>query len=220
MYIVVKRLIDVILATLGLVIVSPLFLIVMLLLILTGEGEIFYLQKRIGFKNQYFNIIKFATMVKDSLNIGSGSITLRDDPRVTSVGKYLRRTKLNELPQLINILKDDMSVVGPRPLVDKTFLAYDEQTRQLIYNAKPGITGVGSIVFRDEEKMLSTASISPGDFYNEYIAPYKGELELWYLKNRSIGVDLVLIGLTVWYVLFSESNLIYKVFPSLPQKPV
>ena len=187
---------------------------------LTGEGYVFYFQKRIGFKNQYFDIWKFATMLKNSPNMGTGSLTLRNDPRVTPVGKYLRKSKINELPQLINVLLGSMSVVGPRPLVDKTFFAYPEDIRDLVYIEKPGITGIGSIVFRDEERLISASDMEPHTFYEQHIAPYKGALEIWYQKNISFYTDLMIILLTIWVILFPESDLHFKIFKDLPKRPL
>ena len=144
------------------------------MLSITGERQVFYLQKRLGYKNKIFNIIKFATMLQNSPNIGTGLVTLRNDPRVTAVGKFLRISKLNELPQILNVIKGDMSIVGPRPLVDKTFNDYPENIRYKIYDSKPGITGIGSIIFRDEEYLLSNCKIPPEEYYEKVIAPYKG----------------------------------------------
>ncbi|HEY1163811.1 MAG TPA: sugar transferase, partial [Chitinophaga sp.] len=159
-----------------------------------------------------------ATMLKDSPNIGSGLITLRNDPRVTPVGGFLRRTKINELPQILNVLKGDMSIVGPRPLVDKTFNACPEEIRYKVYDSKPGITGIGSIVFRDEEKLLSETSLPPAVFYDTVIAPYKGELEIWYNRRKSFMVDMQIIFLTAWVIVFPESTLMFKIFPDLPKR--
>ena len=153
MYKFFKRLLDITVALIAIIILLPLLLAIMIGLKLTGEGYIFYKQKRIGRNNKYFEILKFATMLKDSPNMGSGSITLRNDPRVTPMGGFLRKTKINELPQIFNILLGDISLVGPRPLVDKTFNAYTEGVRSVIYKVKPGLTGIGSIVFRDEEDL-------------------------------------------------------------------
>ena len=150
--------------------------------------------------------------------MSSGSITLRNDPRVTPVGKYLRITKLNELPQVINVLKGDMSIVGPRPLVDKTFNAYSTAIRDKVYNTKPGITGIGSVVFRDEEEQISSSGMPPHEFYEQYIAPYKGELEMWYQQHQSFSVDLMIIFLTGWVILFPKSRLTYKIFSDLPKR--
>lgn len=218
MYSFVKRLCDIALSLLIIVVLAPVFLILFPLLRFTGEGYIFYYQKRIGYKNKTFNIIKFATMLKDSPNIGSGLITLRKDPRVTPMGGFLRQTKLNEIPQIFNVLKGDMSFVGPRPLVDKTFEPYSDYVKANIYNVKPGITGIGSVVFRDEEKMMTECIGDPKVFYDTVISPYKGELEMWYLKNRSFKTDFLIIFLTAWQIIFSRSSLINKLFKSLPKK--
>ena len=116
---------------------------------MTGEGYVFYFQERVGYKNKLFDIYKFATMLKDSVNMKGGLITTKKDPRITSMGGFLRKSKINELPQLLNIFFGDMSVVGPRPVMQKSFDAYPEDVKQVIYDAKPGLTGIGSLVFRD-----------------------------------------------------------------------
>ena len=146
-----KRIIDILLAVIALIILSPLLIPVCIGLLLTGEHYIFYFQKRIGYKNRYFDIWKFATMLKASPNLAGGLQTTKNDPRLMPMGGFLRKTKINELPQLVNILTGDMSIIGPRPLVDKTFAPYPEHVKAVIYNVKPGLTGIGSIVFRDEE---------------------------------------------------------------------
>ena len=153
------------------------------------------------------------------MNIGSGSITLRNDPRVTKIGSFLRKTKINELPQIINILKGDISLVGPRPLVAKTFNAYSKNIQSKIYNVKPGLTGIGSIIFRDEESIISAVKDEdPHEFYTRVIAPYKGELEMWYQKHNSFILDLQLIFMTAWVILFPKSRLYQKWFKSLPTR--
>lgn len=219
MYKVLKRLLDIVVSFMAIVILLPLLIPVMIGLKLTGEGYIFYKQKRIGLNNKYFSILKFATMLKDSPNLGSGSITLRNDPRVTPMGGFLRKTKINELPQIFNILLGDISLVGPRPLVDRTFNAYSEEVRKVIYKVKPGLTGIGSIVFRDEESLISNSDLEPHAYYGKVIAPYKGELEMWYQKNASMWTDIKIIFLTAWVVMLSKSELPYKMFESLPNKP-
>ena len=216
MYKIVKRFFDLTSSAVAILILSPLLIPILIGLKLTGEGYIFYKQKRIGLKNTYFNILKFATMLKDSPNMGTGSITLREDPRITPMGGFLRKTKINELPQIFNVLVGNMSVVGPRPLVDKTFGAYPDNVQKVVYNSKPGITGIGSIVFRDEEKEISEATLPPHEHYAKFIAPYKGELELWYQKNKSFYTDTMLIFLTAWTIVSPESELHYKVFSDLP----
>ena len=219
MYDFFKRLLDIIVSLFSLIILLPFFIPIIIILRLSGEGEVFYFQERYGIHNSRFQIWKFATMLKNSMNIGSGSITLQNDPRVTRVGSFLRKTKINELPQIINILKGDISLVGPRPLVEKTFRAYNEEVKSKIYNVKPGLTGIGSIIFRDEESIISSINNKdPHKFYKEYIAPYKGEVELWYQKNRSFLLDIKLILITFWVVIFPNSNIYYKVFKDLPKK--
>jgi lipopolysaccharide/colanic/teichoic acid biosynthesis glycosyltransferase len=216
MYPFFKRLLDILIATIALILLSPILIPVMIILKLTGEHDVFYFQKRVGYKNQPFDICKFATMLKNSPNIGTGEITLRNDPRVLPIGGFLRKTKINELPQIFNVLKGDMSIVGPRPLMAVSFKLYDETTQKNIYNSKPGITGIGSVIFRDEEKLLSEAP-DPKQMYNN-IFPYKGQLELWYQKNASVLTDFKIIFLTAWSIVFSKNKLANKFFKDLPQR--
>ncbi len=126
---------------------------------------------------------------------------------------------INELPQIINILIGDISFVGPRPLVNRTFNSYSEIIRSKIYKIKPGLTGMGSIIFRDEESLISgIKDEDPHQFYNRVIAPYKGDLEMWYQKNMSFFLDLQLIFLTAWLIIFPKSRLYEKWFKDLPKK--
>jgi lipopolysaccharide/colanic/teichoic acid biosynthesis glycosyltransferase len=216
MYRIIKRFFDIVVSLIALVILSPLLIPIIILLKLTGEHEVFYFQKRVGYKNREFNIWKFATMLKNSPNMGTGEITLRNDPRVTSMGKFLRMTKINELPQLFNVLMGDMSIVGPRPLMQKSFDLYSDEVKARIYSSRPGITGIGSVIFRDEEKIISESK----DIQSTYrqIFQYKGEVEMWYQKHISFYTDTMIIFLTVWHVLFAKSRLVYKVFSSLPAR--
>ena len=216
MYCIAKRFCDLLLSIIALFILSPIFLPIIILLRFTGEGHIFYYQKRIGYKGKYFNIIKFATMLQNSPNIGTGLITLRNDPRLLPIGKFLRKTKINELPQILNVIKGDMSIVGPRPLVNKTFNDYPENIRYKIYDSKPGITGIGSLIFRDEEYLLSNCKIPPQEYYEKVIAPYKGALEIWYNQHKSFFVDISIIFLTAWLIVFPKSNAAHTVFKNLP----
>ena len=217
MYNVFKRLLDVFVSLTALIVLLPVFVPIIIILRFSAEGEIFYFQERIGINNSKFKIWKFATMLKNSMNLGTGSITLQNDPRVTKIGSFLRKTKINELPQIINILKGDISLVGPRPLVSKTFTAYSDEVKSKIYNIKPGLTGIGSIIFRDEESIISAVKDEdPHEFYRRVIAPYKGELEMWYQKHNSFILDLQLIFITAWVVLFPKSRLYEKWFKDLP----
>ena len=214
------RILDIIFAFIALVILLPLFIPVILILILTGENKVFYLQNRVGFKNKNFKIIKFVTMLSNSENIGSGSLTLKNDPRVLPFGSFLRKTKINELPQIINIIKGDLSIVGPRPQMLVDFEKYSKNIQKKIYNVKPGLTGIGSIIFRDEESLISLASKNenPHNYYKRVINPYKGEVAIWYQKHRSMYFDFQLIFITAWVVLFPKSKIYEKWFKDLPKR--
>ena len=214
-----KWVIDFILALIALLILLPLLLPACIILLATGEHEVFYLQNRVGFKNSRFKIWKFATMLKNSAKMGTGSLTVRNDPRVLPFGRFLRKTKINELPQIVNVLIGNMSVVDPRPQMEVDFFKFSEEVQEKIYNTPPGITGIGSIIFRDEEKWISNAVGDKHEFYKHHIAPYKGELEMWYQKHLSIYTDFMLIFLTAWVIISPESNLVYKVFKDLPERP-
>ncbi len=216
MYPAFKRMMDIVLSGLALLVLSPLLVPICIALLLTGEHYVFYVQERIGRHNNKFGIWKFATMLKDSPSLAGGLHTTRRDPRVLPLGRFLRMTKINELPQLINILVGDMSIVGPRPLVDKTFDPYPEHVKKVIYNVRPGLTGIGSVVFRDEERLLSESGMPPAEFYAKHVAPAKGELELWYQAHLSFRTDAMLIFLTAWVIVFPRSNLLRKVFKDLP----
>ncbi len=215
MYLIFKRIFDILVSTVLLILLMPLFLVLMVLLSLTGERKVFYLQDRVGFKNKNFKIWKFATMLQNSPNIGTGDITIRNDPRLIPMGRFLRKTKLNEIPQLINVFVGDMSLVGPRPLMKKGFDRYAPKVQSMIYNVKPGITGIGSVIFRDEEKMV-TASKNYETAY-QAINNHKGLLEVWYQQHIGFYTDFMLMFLTVWVLIYPESNMANKVFTDLPK---
>jgi lipopolysaccharide/colanic/teichoic acid biosynthesis glycosyltransferase len=215
MYPIIKRLFDIIFSLIALVLLAPVLLPVMLVLKLTGEKEIFFLQQRLGWHNQKFGIFKFATMLKNSPNIGTGVITLRNDPRVTPVGAFLRRSKINELPQLLNILWGNMSFVGPRPLMQVSFDLYAPSVQSKIYASKPGLTGIGSIIFRDEEKFVTDYG-DPKAAY-EIVYQHKGAVEMWYQENKGLVTDTMILFLTAWQIPFHNSKLVYKVFKTLPR---
>lgn len=204
-----------------LLLLSPLLIPIVIGLKLTGEGYIFYKQERIGFKNKKFNILKFATMLLDSPNMTGGIMTTKKDPRITPMGGFLRKSKINELPQLFNILLGDMSFVGPRPVMQLSFDAYPDSVKEVIYNVKPGLTGIGSIVFRDEEELISNIKekgLDTWDFYSNKLYPFKGKLEIWYQSNQSFSVDFKIIVITAWVILNSDSTIVYKSFKSLPKR--
>jgi lipopolysaccharide/colanic/teichoic acid biosynthesis glycosyltransferase len=214
------RIIDVLLSLLALLILLPLFIPIIVILLLTGEHKVFYLQTRVGYKNKDFKIIKFATMLSNSANMGSGSLTLKNDPRVLPFGTFLRKTKINELPQILNIIIGDLSIVGPRPQMQVDFEKYSNDVQNKIYNVRPGLTGIGSIIFRDEESLISLAAENenPHDFYKRVIAPYKGELEIWYHSHRSVFLDSQLIFMTAWAIISPATRLYEKWFKDLPKR--
>lgn len=214
-----QRIFDVIFSALALLVLSPLLLPLMILLRLTGEGEIFFVQQRVGLNGRPFGLLKLATMLKDSPNIGTGTVTVKGDPRVLPVGKFLRKTKLNELPQLINILKGDMSVIGPRPQTQRCFDAFPKAVQAQIVQVRPGLSGIGSIVFRDEENLLHGHQ-QQERYYDVVIAPYKGALEEWYVANQGLRTYFLLIVLTVWVVLLPKSSIVWRVFENLPSPPL
>jgi len=214
----VKRFFDVVLSFLALVAFAPFLLPVIVILRFTGEGEVFYIQERAGRGGYSFGLYKFATMLKNSPNIGAGEITVQADPRVLPFGKFLRKTKLNELPQLWNIFIGDMSVVGPRPMVLNTYAHYPEEARQKLNTIRPGLTGIGSIVFRDEERYLAGRD-EPMEFYREHIIPYKSDLELWFVENSTLWLYIKIIFVTAWVVVFPSSNIMNKAFDGIPSLP-
>jgi len=212
------RTLDIILSGLALVALSPLLLPLAVILKFTGEGEVFFVQSRVGRNGKLFGLYKFATMLKDSPNMGAGTVTLKDDPRVLPVGKFLRTTKINELPQLLNIFLGDMSIVGPRPQTRRCFDAFPERSRAAIMQVRPGLSGLGSIAFRGEEDMMD-ASSGPDRYYDDVIMPYKGLLEEWYVANESLSIYTKVILTTVVVVLSPSSQIFWRIFTDLPTPP-
>jgi lipopolysaccharide/colanic/teichoic acid biosynthesis glycosyltransferase len=214
-----QRLLDIVFSGIALLVLSPLLLPVVLILRLTGEGEVFFRQDRVGLHGNPFGLFKFATMLKNSPNMGTGTVTVKDDPRVLPFGRFLRKTKLNELPQLLNIFMGDMSIIGPRPQTRRCFDAFPPQSQAEIVKVRPGLSGIGSIVFRNEEELMHARRV-PERFYDEVIMPYKGKLEEWYVAHQGLWTYLACIFVTAWVVLFPNSKLAWKAFPGLPKPPV
>jgi lipopolysaccharide/colanic/teichoic acid biosynthesis glycosyltransferase len=212
------RFFDILLSTLAIILLFPFMLPVVVILKLTGEHDIFYKQVRIGWCGQEFALLKFATMLKDSPNLPGGLFTTKNDPRILPLGKFLRKTKINELPQLINILKGDMSVVGYRPLVQQGYAMYSEEIKQKLYHLKPGLSGMGSIILRNEEEILQNID-NKDDFYKNVIIPYKGQIESWYADNQSLFVYFKIIVTTIFVVLKPSLCIWQKMFKDLPQIP-
>lgn len=213
-----QRFFDVLFSGLALLVLSPLLVPIALLLRFTGEGEIFFLQERVGKEGKLFKLYKFATMLKNSPNIGTGTVTLKDDPRVLPMGKFLRKTKFNELPQLLNVLLGHMSLIGPRPQTKSCFEAFDLKSQNNICSIRPGLSGIGPVVFRDEESLMNGKD-DPIKYYGNVIAPYKGLIESWYINRNTIKNYFVLIFVTIWVVFRPKSQLVWKVFKDLPEPP-
>jgi len=213
-----ERCLDIIFSGLALLLLSPLLVAIIIILKCSGEREVFFMQERVGRHGELFKLFKFATMLKDSPNLGTGTVTMRGDPRVLPVGKFLRKTKINELPQLLNIFFGDMSVIGPRPLTIQTFYSYSNITQDIIKEVRPGLSGVGSVIFRGEEDIMygATASI---DFYDNVIAPYKGALEEWFVSNKGLYIYFIAIFITIWAIFFPKTKVAWKVFRGLPAPP-
>jgi len=201
-----QRIFDILFSGIAVVALSPILLIIILILSFTGEREIFYTQNRVGKDRKIFKIFKFTTMLKGSESKGSGTITLKNDFRVLRFGKFLRKTKLNELPQLFNIFLGHMSIIGPRPLHQKQFSFYNESDQIILSSIRPGLSGLSSIIFRDEEKILQNCD-DPDEIYREKITPRKARLEKWFVENQSIYLYFKLIFLTALVVIFPSLNI-------------
>ena len=213
-----QRILDIIISATSLLLLLPLLVVVISILWFTGEKEVFYRQMRVGRSGNIFPLLKFATMLKDSPKIGSGELTLLDDPRVLPFGRVLRKSKINELPQLVNVLLGQMSIVGPRPMVPNTFTQYPANAQEKIVSVRPGLTGIGSIIFRDEEKFLARKE-DPAYFYRNSIIPYKSKLELWFVNNNRIGTYLKIIFVTAIVIIKPNFNGTKAIFSNLPGSP-
>lgn len=213
-----QRLLDILLSGIAILLFLPLFIPVIIILLFTGEKEVFFFQTRVGVNRSSIRLFKFATMLKNSEKIGTGTVTLKDDPRVLPFGKFLRKSKINELPQLFNVFLGDMSIIGPRPQTERCFKAFPINSQNKIVKVKPGLSGIGSIVFRDEEKMMADHD-NPDIFYDQVIMPYKGMLEEWYVENKSIYNYFSLIFLTITVVISSKTSIVWKFYKNLPRPP-
>lgn len=189
---VLKRLLDIIIAVVGLMSLSPLMVAIAFAIRLDSPGPVFYRARRVGKGGKLFLMYKFRTMIANAEQVGP-SITIRDDPRVTRVGRFLRKTKLDELPQLINVLKGEMSLVGPRPETPSMVEHYTPEQRRVLEVA-PGVTGLAQLYYSNEEELLTSEN-----WYDEYvmrILPHKLSLDLFYIDHRSLALDIAILGWT------------------------
>ena len=192
-----KRTFDFLASSLGLCLLSPLFLLVAIAIRLESPGPVFFRQDRVGKDGENFLIYKFRSMVANASEIGP-LITTAGDARITRVGRFLRRTKLDELPQLLNVWRGEMSLVGPRPEVPTYVALYNERQREVL-SVRPGITDPASIAYADEEEILGEAS-DPARVYVEEVLPRKLELNLQYIEKMSLHYDVWVIWKTIWKV--------------------
>lgn len=212
------RFFDILFSGLASLALFPFLLPIVIGLKLTGEHDIFYLQERIGKDGKPFKVIKFATMLRDSPNLSGGLITMENDPRILPMGKFLRKTKINELPQLINIFIGNMSVIGYRPFAKKHYDLYSDEVKNQIGKIVPGLSGIGSVVFRNEEDILHSVE-DPDNVHDNIITPYKGQLECWYVEHRNVKNYFKLIFATILVVLNPKSKIWQKWFKGLPPVP-
>ncbi len=214
-----KRLLDIFLSFFALLVILPFMIPVLVILLLTGEHYVFYTQPRIGRHGRIFQIIKFSTMLKNSPNIGTGDITVKNDPRIFPFGHFLRRTKINEIPQLINVLRGDMSLIGPRPMTPRIFEFYSPEEQDIIKQLKPGLSGVGSIVFREESTIVENSPLDLEETFKQLLSPHKAALEKWYLEHQSFGLDLKIMFTTLYSLMLKDHRLIYKFLKGIPAMP-
>jgi len=212
------RFFDLLFSTLAIIVLFPFMIPIMICLKITGEHDIFYLQPRIGKGRKIFNLVKFATMLRNSPNMKGGLFTSENDPRMLPMGKFLRKTKINELPQLLNVFAGQMSIIGYRPTVKEHFEGYPEECKVKLEKALPGLSGIGSIIFRNEEQILHQVE-DKHSFHQNIIAPYKANLECWYIENKSITLYFKLIFITVQVILNSDIKKVYSQLKNLPPIP-
>jgi len=194
-----KRLFDSSISFCGLILVFPVFVLVALWIKIDSRGSVFFRQERVGFQGSLFRIHKFRTMVLDAEKEGK-QITIGADPRITTVGRFLRKYKLDELPQLIDVFVGDMSLVGPRPEVPKYIDCYSDDEKHDVLSVKPGITDNASIEFRDESKLLASSNDPESTYINE-VLPKKIALYRKYVRERSFFGDVEIIFRTIFLII-------------------
>ncbi len=191
----IKRFFDFTAAALGLIVSAPLFALIGVLIKLDSEGSVFFAHERVGRYGRKIKVLKFRTMVRDAPQRG-GAITAGHDPRITRIGRILRKTKLDELPQLWNVLRGEMSLVGPRPEVEKYVRLWDPEQREIVLSVRPGITGLTQIRYRHEESLLAQQA-DPETYYRETLLPLKLHSDAEYVQKRSLWYDAWLLWRTV-----------------------
>ena len=199
-----KRAFDLLCASVGLLVLSPLFLVIAIWIKCDSRGSVFFRQIRVGIKETPFKIIKFRSMKTDAEK-SDVQVTTLDDNRITRCGRWIRKFKIDELPQLINVLRGEMSLVGPRPEVPKYLRYYSENNRKIALSVKPGITDISSLKYRNENDLLMSSN-DPEKMYIENVLPEKIKYVVEYVHKQSFMLDLQLIIKTVLFILFDTSN--------------
>jgi lipopolysaccharide/colanic/teichoic acid biosynthesis glycosyltransferase len=214
-YEVMKRGLDILVASIGLLLLAPLMGLIALAVKLDSPGGVFFAHRRVGRYGRPFKVLKFRTMVRDAPKRG-GAITAGHDPRITRVGRILRKTKLDELPQLWNVLKGEMSLVGPRPEVEQYVALWEPTLREKVLSVRPGITGLTQIRYRHEETLLAQQP-DPEAYYREVLLPLKLQSDAEYVDRRTLLYDLCLILRTV-LALFERPSTERESVPHAPQQ--
>jgi len=191
---IIKRIFDFLVSLVGIIILSPIFIIVSIAIKIDSRGSILFLQKRVGKDGKEFNIYKFRTMVTDAEKLGK-QITIGNDSRITKVGAFLRKFKIDELPQLFNVLLGDMSLVGPRPEVPKYVALYNDEQKKVL-SIRPGITDMASLRYKDENDILGKVD-NPEEYYINVIMKDKLSLNLEYIEKSNVFFDIYLIVKTI-----------------------
>ena len=202
----VKRILDLILALIFAVVLAPIYLILALAVVIDTGFPVFYRAERGGYRDKPFRIFKFRSMVKNADQIGGGTTALNDS-RITKVGNVLRKTKLDEIPQLFNIIKGDMSFIGPRPELLRYTTQYEGE-ELLIHRVRPGITDYSSIEFINLDEIVGGENAD--EMYEKYVLKRKNELRVKYAKTVSFGTDIKLLFITVWDVLKKICRFVFK----------
>jgi lipopolysaccharide/colanic/teichoic acid biosynthesis glycosyltransferase len=211
-----KRLFELLTALLLILLLIPVWLPVILIQWLSGNHQVFYHSVRVGLHGKKFMMHKFSTMIQGSPDTLTREITLKNDPRILPFGKFFRKTKLDELPQLMNVAKGEIGFVGPRPLPPRHFAYYTPEQQAVLLRMKPGITGLASVYFRDEAALFGQYDMPPEECYARIITPRKAALEIWYYEHRSFWLDLKILLSTVAVVINKNSCLPAKLFKNVP----
>lgn len=218
MYPFFKRGADVVFAIIGILLSAPLLCLSIFILLLCGETAPIYTSYRSGKQGLLFRMYKLRTMKRSKPS--KSPLTAYNDKRISVFGRFLRFSKIDELPQFFNILNGDLSFVGPRPMLPEVFQYYPKEIQKSLSSIRPGVTGIGSIVFRNEGSLFKNVKGSYEEFYKDQIAPVKGELELWYIQNKSFGIDFKILVFTVIAVLYGQVKSIERRFENLPSTEI